>query len=143
VNLSPTPNLRTHEDRADLRELLISLETALMGVEAVPDTGCPPHPATAAALGPGSRCRPVDLGPGLWAVLRTSPDGTNQVLCVHNPTDEPVAFAPGVHFDGSGTEPLLFLRGAATSGGTETAVTCRLDARGFVWLGRFADSPTL
>jgi hypothetical protein len=142
MSLSPAPNLRIHEDRAELRELLISLETALMGVEAVPVTGCPPHPATTAALAPGSNCRPID-GAGLWAVLRTSPDGRNQVLCAHNPSEEPVEFTPGDHFDIPGTEPLLFLRGAATSGGTETAVTCRLEARGFVWLGRFAEPPAL
>lgn len=129
--------VRSRYDRSHLRDLLISLETALSGLEAASEDGCRPHPGAAAALGPGSHRRTVDVAPGLWAILRTSPDGRNQMLCVHNPGDDPVEFTPDEYLDAAGT--LSFVRGSMTSGGTQSSVTCRLGGQQFVWLGRFAE----
>lgn len=139
MNSGTTTNESTREARADLRDLLISMETALMGLEATPEGGCPPHPGAMSAFGPGSHRRAVDVAPGLWAVLRTSPDGAGQVLCMHNPGDDPIEFVADGHFDEALPGPSYFLRGTVTSGGTHSAVTCRLGAREFVWLGRFTE----
>lgn len=123
---------------SDLRHLLHALETAVLGAPTpLPDNGPLSNPLTASAFVPGSVFEPVGLGEGLWGVARASGDGANRVLCVHNPTDHPITFTPDGHL-GNRTDQLMFLHGAAWTEADTGQTVCRIGARSFVWLARFA-----
>jgi 2,3-bisphosphoglycerate-independent phosphoglycerate mutase len=132
---APAP---TMTGRSDLQELLHVLELALLGTEDTHTNGALANPRTASAFAPGSTFQPVDLGRGLWAVSRTSQDGANRVLCVHNISDKPLTFAPDEHL-GSADTPLVFLRGATFADEEQGTTVCRIDAHAHAWLGRFPD----
>ena len=129
--------------RRRLRDVLHLLELALLGTEETHPNGALANPRTASAFAPGSTFRPVDLGPGLWAVARTSQDGTDRVLCVHNISDRPLSFTPDQHLDGPRPHtPLLFLRGATFAVEEQGTTVCRIDAHASAWLGRFPETAT-
>jgi len=106
--------------------LLDSLRWSLTG--SAPDVG---HPVVAAAFGAGSTVTPVDVGSGLWAVLRAAAGGGHRVLCVHNVTDVARTFAPHVL---DGATP-LFLSGETSTTEAVDGLRCELRPHGFVWLG--------
>lgn len=109
-----------------LHALADSLRSSLTG--SAPDAG---HPVVAAAFGAGSTVAPVDVGSGLWAVLRTAAVGGHRVLCVHNVTDVARSFAPHVL---DGATP-LFLSGETSTTEAADGLRCELRPHGFVWLG--------
>ena len=126
-----------------LQELHQVLELALVGSEETHTNGALANPRTASAFAPGSTFQPVDLGRGLWAVARTSQDGANRVLCVHNISDHPLTFAPDEHLDGPHHQAqLVFLRGAAVADQEQGTTVCRIEPHAYAWLGRFTDTPT-
>jgi hypothetical protein len=92
------------------------------------------HPAVAAAFGAGSTATPVDVGSGLWAVLRAAPGIADRVLCVHNVTDVARTFAPAPHLP-DGHAPLVFLNGETSTTEADDGLRCELRPHGFVWLG--------
>ncbi|MFD9701515.1 hypothetical protein [Lentzea sp. NPDC059081] len=93
--------------------------------------------AVASAFEEGSTAVAVDLGPGLWTILRSSADGLNRVLCVHNATQERQVFEPATHL-GDGAP--VFLGGETTSSANEGRLECELGPHGFVWIGRLGSS---
>ncbi|MGQ0839454.1 hypothetical protein [Actinokineospora sp.] len=106
------------------------LRSALLGDDRYATEVC--SDLIAGALRSDATVRPVDLGPGLVAVVRTSADTTARVLCVHNVTDEPAVFQPAAAVVGS----LTFVRGQVDTDDLGTGVLrCRLCANGFVWFG--------
>jgi hypothetical protein len=116
-----------------------SIRLALSGISpgAELKRDCLRRSAVASAFEQGSTAVTVDLGPGLWAVLRSSPDGLNRVLCVHNATQERQAFVPAAHL-GDGVP--VFLGGETTSSANEGRLECELGPHGFVWIGRLGNS---
>jgi hypothetical protein len=116
--------------------LLASLRLSLTG--AVSDRVAPfpnsSHPVVATTFGAGSTAVPVDVGTGLWAVLRTSSSGEDRVLCVHNASDRVRTFAPAPHLT-DGSAPLVFLSGETSTTEAEDGLRCELRSHGFVWLG--------
>ncbi|MFF2954064.1 hypothetical protein ACFVVU_22320 [Kitasatospora sp. NPDC057965] len=128
----------TTPETAPLTALAASLQATALGHPPTAD-GALSNPRTATAFGEGARLEPVDLGDGLWAALRTSPDAAQQVLCVHNLAAHPVDFDPRDAFTGAALDDgeLLFLAGQigpAPSGGDAPS---RLAPHTYVWLGRF------
>jgi hypothetical protein len=93
----------------------------------------------AAAFSPGSTRATVDLGAGLWAVLRTSADRARQVLCVHNTSERPQGFLPLPHLDAAANTAaaLVFLGGETRTEEVPGGLRCELKPLGFVWLGNF------
>lgn len=122
-----------------LPELARVLKLALLGVPATSASGPLSNRGTASAFLPGSGVRAVDLGPGLWALVRTSANGERRVLCAHNVSDQPVTFDPSQCLSAGDSDQggLLFLSGAASTHGALAAPTVRVAAHSFVWLGRF------
>lgn len=138
--LSPRRDALAHIDA-----LLGALKLALAGtaLDGMAPQGHLSNPAAAATFGAGSTAVPVDLGTGLWAVLRVSADGTGRVLCVHNAADRPRAFTPTPHLPdrGDALAPLVFLHGETTTSAGTDGLECQLQPHGFVWLGRFTSHP--
>lgn len=89
----------------------------------------------AAAFAADSTVRPLALGEGLWAVLRESPDGGVQALCVHNITGRPAEVAlTGWSTD---TAELRFVRGDVRTSRNEAGdLVCLLDPWNYTWLCR-------
>lgn len=120
---------------AAVEALCVSMRAALTGGRDLCST--PLNPALAAVLSRDATFRPVSITEGLWAVIRAAPGTTAQVMCVHNMTDRPAAFAPTGHLtdEAERTRPLRFLHGSArTSEGPEGRLVCHLEPYGFVWL---------
>jgi hypothetical protein len=97
----------------------------------------------ATAFSTGSTRSTVDVGAGLWAVLRTSADRRGRVLCVHNVSDEPQGFLPVRQFgeQGDAAASLVFLTGETTTEEVAGGLRCELKPLGFVWLGNFTSHP--
>jgi 2,3-bisphosphoglycerate-independent phosphoglycerate mutase len=135
------PGARVAE-RERVRALLGSLSAALLGA-GERGVGLLP-PQARAAFAPDAVCRPLSLAGGAWAVLRTAPGTNDRVLCVHNPTDTELDFAPAdvLADDPSGSGPLVHLRGQMeTLEGRADGILCRLRPHEYVWLGRFTTEP--
>jgi len=115
-----------------LDALFASLRSSLTG--SGPDQVGSRHPVVAATFGAGSTATPVDVGSGLWAVLRAAPGGVEQVLCVHNVSDVARTFAPAPHLC-DGRTPLVFLNGETSTTEASDGLRCELRPHGFVWLG--------
>jgi hypothetical protein len=111
--------------------LIASLRLALTGSAPPADPG---RPVVSAAFGAGSTATPVDVGGGMWAVLRTAPGGAERVLCVHNATHEVRTFAPAPHLPDD-RAPLVFLNGETSTTEAADGLRCALRPHGFVWLG--------
>jgi hypothetical protein len=116
-----------------------ALAVAVAGADAAELPGCAGLLTTsrhAAAFSAAASVTHPDLGPGLWVVLRTAPDGA-RVLCVHNPTADPRSFRPAAHLPGG----LTFLRGdTTTAADPDGALVCHLAAHTFVWLGHLPET---
>lgn len=90
----------------------------------------------AAAFGMDSLVDAVDVGSGLWAVKRTSPNGDVHVLCVSNVTCSTKSFTPALHLRPTGDAPLQFISGDIdTYRNSENELVCRLHPFCDVWLG--------
>lgn len=136
------PALAAQKPGDHLQALVQSLGTVILGTHNGHGQGPLANPRTASAFAPGSSCRPVGLGEGLWALVRASADGANRVLCVHNLTGDQSAFTPDGHLPPTPRrEPLLFLHGATATDEADGTTICRVQGHGFVWLGRFAGAP--
>ena len=90
----------------------------------------------AAAFGEGSTIKPVEIGGGLYAAVRTSEDGASHVLCVHNGKREPIAFLPGAHLPGDPADQIVFVRGETVTRVRGQDIECVIEPGSHVWLGR-------
>jgi hypothetical protein len=129
------PTLPAEEDQS-LHDLCTVLDAAVRGG---PGTGAL-DAQVERAFAAGSDWRPIGVADGLWAVVRTSADGTTRALCVHNLTTGPVTFTASAALRGSGL--LHFVRGAART--SETAggdIAFHVEGRSFVWLARIGTGP--
>jgi hypothetical protein len=93
-------------------------------------------PLVTAAFGAGASARPVEIAPGLDAVLRVSEDGGSRLLCVHNVGDEPSAFLPGPYIPGDSSDQLVFVHGETVTRAHGEDIECVVEPGGHVWLGR-------
>lgn len=144
---SPTDNRPAAVDRsARRRALSAAVDLAVSGVDAGTLPGALRNANTASAFVRAADAQPVDLGPGLWAMVRSSPDGMSRVLCVHNVSGVPRSFTPDPYLRLAGEAPgaslvVLFLHGEITTReGSDGCIRCDLHPLTFVWLGRFIDS---
>ncbi|MGW4213703.1 hypothetical protein ACWEIJ_37370 [Lentzea sp. NPDC004789] len=126
--VQPQP-VRCTDDFFD--SLRLSLSGISPGAELKHD--CLSRSAVVSMFEEGATACAVDLGPGLWAVVRSTADGLNRVLCVHNATQERQVFEPATHL---GDGELVFLGGETTSSANEGRLECELGPHGFVWIGR-------
>ncbi|MET0131988.1 MAG: hypothetical protein ABW215_00190 [Kibdelosporangium sp.] len=109
-----------------IESIRLALTGAAMATKRMAD------PGAAAAFALGSTRKAVDVGAGLWAVLRTSADSGYQVLCVHNVSEEPRGFLPAPHLDDTS---VTFLSGETNTAAVSGGLRCELKPSGFVWLG--------
>ncbi|MEV6974459.1 hypothetical protein [Kitasatospora sp. NPDC093806] len=120
-------------------KLIGSLRSAVLGLS--PSQSADFHPSARAALEAGGSFRPVSLGEGIWAGVRSAADGSAHVLFAHNLTAMPVSFTPGEALpeEPGGAAQLYFLAGASASSTESTGATVsELEPHGFVWLARFS-----
>lgn len=121
-----------------------ALTMTVLGTAAPHGLGPLCNPRIESAFTPGSELSAVEVGEGLWSALRTSPDGSVRVLCVHNVGDRARTFDPSGALPASMPgEDLHFIHGdthtlPARGGG----VLCTLAAHEFVWLARYAPGTT-
>ncbi|WP_329182768.1 hypothetical protein [Actinacidiphila glaucinigra] len=128
--LSPAPT--TGHAEGALPDLLASLQTTL---HRSPDlTGCLAASQVAAAFAEDSVVRPLPAADGVWAVLRESADRSRAVLCLHNPSADPVRVRLGAVLPGRAADKLHFAGGAMHTTQEGEEHYAHLDAFGHVWL---------
>ncbi|WP_066369448.1 2,3-bisphosphoglycerate-independent phosphoglycerate mutase [Herbidospora mongoliensis] len=98
------------------------------------ESGVVANPRTRATFSPDSTVESVNVGSGLKALLRTSTDGAEQLLCVYNDSLDERSFTPAHHLR---HRPLLFVHGATA---TEPGTIFRLNPGAHVWIGSFTSS---
>ncbi|MFI6549490.1 hypothetical protein ACIBO9_40225 [Streptomyces prunicolor] len=121
---------RTHEGA--LPDLIASLHASLQGA---PDlVGCQNSTFISPAFTDGSLVRPLTAPDGVWAVLREAADGSRQVLCLHNPSADPVSVDIDVLLPESVGRQLHFVRGSMNTTQETDGLHAHLDAFGHVWV---------
>ncbi|REE99926.1 hypothetical protein [Thermomonospora umbrina] len=100
----------------------------------------PGDPGFGPAMSPQARQTPVEVGPGLRGVLRTSPASPCPLLGVHNPTDTAREFTVTRFFPdvAAGRARLVFVGGDVETlpGSPDGPPTSRLLPGGHVWLSQ-------
>ena len=119
-----------------------ALSVTVLGTAAPHGLGPLCNPRIESAFTPGCELRVVEVGQGLWSALRSSPDGSVRVLCVHNLGDHSRTFDPSGALPAlTPGEELHFIHGhtrTLPTDGDGDDVLCTLDPHEFVWLARYA-----
>ncbi|MFI1361088.1 hypothetical protein ACH4TV_47140 [Streptomyces sp. NPDC020898] len=127
--LAPTADGARTDDAVPA--LLASLQATLQGP--TEQEGCPLPASIMSAFADDSTVRPIPAG-GVWALLRESSDRSRQVLCLHNPSHDPISASLDSLLPESAGQQPHFLRGALHTTQENDGLHVHLAAFGHAWI---------